>query len=359
MTGDGPASTGPFDTVADLGEPPPPPVVAPPGALAVVGTALELNVAASRSIRDASLYAGAMFVLLLGPAALIVALLIANGALDRFDVRLVGEVGFLRGPAAVTVVLGTLATLAVSIDLQIIAIALIDSQAEAVRLDLRRGLAVARRRFWPLIGASVLVGLIDLVVGIVLSAVLPGREPDELSSRFGIDTLVDLVVGLPFAYVGAAVVLGGGGPVGAVRMSISVARRRWRLAAVIGIVNTATAVLAGFAIDAGGDILGRAAIALGIGDRAGPIQILGLAAITAFAIAALGSLTMTIGALSAAPQVVAYRALAGPRSAVEPVDAAASRRASLITIGMAIVIVLLALTAAGAIVGSPAVGQPA
>lgn len=126
---------------------------------------------------------------------------------------------------------------------------------------------------------------------------------------------------------------------------------------MIGLVNTATGLLAAFALGAGGDILGRFATMLGVGGEtaAGPLQIAGLAVLIAVAIAAVGSLTMTVAALSVAPQVIAYRRLGGPRAGGQALDAPASppgesvppeianRSTPLITIGMWIAIAFLAL----------------
>ena len=125
-------------------------------------------------------------------------------------------------------------------------------------------------------------------------------------------TIVDVLLSAPFAYVGAAVVLAGAGPSQAIRLSWRMARRRWRLALVVGIVNTAVSYLAGFAIGAGLDILGRIAIALGIDQQLGPLQTIELILIVGFAIVAIGSLTLTIATLSTAPQVIAWARLGGP-----------------------------------------------
>jgi hypothetical protein len=116
---------------------------------------------------------------------------------------------------------------------------------------------------------------------------------------------------VPFAYVGAAVVLASATPFQAVRASWRMARRRWRLAFLIGLVNTAVSYLAGFAVSAGLDVLIRIAIALGIDRGLGTIQSIELVAIVAVAIVAIGSLTMTIAALSVGPQIVAWLGLGG------------------------------------------------
>jgi hypothetical protein len=116
---------------------------------------------------------------------------------------------------------------------------------------------------------------------------------------------------MPFAYVAAGIVLGAVGAREAVRRSWRLVRVRWRLALLIGIVNTAVTYIAGFAVGAGGDILARLGVAFGVGPTMGPGQIVLLAAIVAVAIVSIGSLVMTVGALTAGPQIVAFLGLTG------------------------------------------------
>jgi hypothetical protein len=178
-----------------------------------------------------------------------------------------------------------------------------------MRLDLRQTVAWARHGFWRLVFASIAVGLMLIIPRQILAAFLVGRSPEASSL---VATIVDVLLSAPFAYVGAAVVLAGAGPSQAIRLSWRMARRRWRLALVVGIVNTAVSYVAGFAIGAGLDILGRIAIALGIDQQLGPLQTIELILIVGFAILAVGSLTLTIATLSTAPQVIAWARLGGP-----------------------------------------------
>ncbi|MEA2519927.1 MAG: hypothetical protein QOF49_2007 [Chloroflexota bacterium] len=347
------------------------PAAAPaiPAALEIVGGGLDLNLAASGAVRRASMYAAGMYLLLLGPVAFIFALIAARHGPELFDAMFGGDIPrltFNPGPGAAALLIGGLAAAAVSIDIQNVAVAVIDARASGRRPTLRAALAIARRAFWPLIGASIIGGLLTLAASAAIQAVLglrDGRSPELDLAR---QTLIQLVVSMPFAYIGAAIAIGASGPIGAVRWSVRLARRRWRLAFVIGLVNTATSLLGSFAIGAGGDILGRVATALGIGPGlvTDPLRIGELAAIVAIAIAAFGSLTMTVAALSVGPQVVAYRRLGGPRrdemaaptATVElppswiRVTPPPPRPARLITVGMWVVLALLAIVTATAIV---------
>jgi hypothetical protein len=69
--------------------------------------------------------------------------------------------------------------------------------------------------------------------------------------------------------------------------------------------------IATFAVGAGGDILVRLGTAFGLGSALGPIQVAVLALIVALAILSIGSLIMTIGALTVGPQIVAFLGLTG------------------------------------------------
>lgn len=335
---------------------PPEPAPTPPGSIEIVGRGLDLNLAASAAIRRASFYAGGMYLLLLGPVAVVFALLTARYGTELIDAILSGDARRLTmdlGPAPAALLIGGLAVAAVSVDVQNVAAALIDGQASDRRIGLRPALAIARRSFWPLVWASILSGVLAAIAVAIIGAVLGFKNGPSLDLDFARQTAVQLIVAMPFAYIGAAVVIGRTGPIEAIRWSFRLARRRWRLAFVIGLVNTATSLLATFAIGTGSDILARIAIGLGIGTETAPgaIQIAELGLIVAVAIAAIGSLTMTIAALSVAPQVVAYRRLGGIRRDQDTADSGPTdgRSAPMITRGMWIVLAVLALVTAAAI----------
>lgn len=337
-----------------------------PGAVEIVSRAIELNIAASSAIRRASLYAAGMYLLLLGPAALILGLALGSDGLGALGDIVSGDVGEALpqvGPIQGSILIGSIATLAVTLDLQIIAIAMIDDQAAGGRPWYRTALGVARRVFWTLVVAALIATILGLIGGTILDAIFGDIGRRSASIDAVLQNVIQLVIGIPFAYVGAAVVIGRTGPLHAVRTSIALARRRWRLALVIGIVNAATGLLAAFAIGAGADVLARIAIALGLDTARGPLQVIELGVIVAVGIAAIGSLTMTIGALTVAPQVVAYRGLGGPRGTEAGIELPAAtgpwarqpvpvRPARLITTGMWVVLALLAVMTAAAIVES-------
>jgi hypothetical protein len=339
----------------------PPPSARIPGAVEIVSRGLDLNLAISGQLRRFSLYVGAMFLVTLGPiAAVLGAITVRLGSVDwlvqSFEDRRAVILDLDVGPAPVVLAVGGLCVLAVSIDVQNLAAAIIGARATGRRVELRPALAIARLGFWRLAFASIAVALLLLIPRQLVGSALGSTGPAGQEVRQLLATAADVVLSAPFAYLGASVVLGGEGPVSAIRRSWRLARRRWRLALVIGIVNTAVSYIAGFAVGAGADILARIATAFGLADSTGAASIVGLAAVVAIAIFALGSLVMTIAALSVAPQVVAYLGLGGSTSALDvlggdPTNPSRTARTTpLVTRGMKVALAVLALAMLGAIV---------
>jgi hypothetical protein len=312
---------------APASESPPPaavpesPPAAPtmPGALAIVGRGLDLNVAASAEIRRASIYVGLLSLLSLGPiAAVLWAFSVSQGGFEWLQrmanglppdfVPVWSPFGLLFG---FVLLIGFVCFLSVTVDAQLLATILIGARATGRRFDLHAALALARLRYWRLVRASFLIGVILAIPRFVINQVVMNGQPGGTEAQALIVTAIDILVSAPFAYIAAGIVLGGVGARESVRRSWRLARARWRLALLIGIVNTAVTYVAGFAIGAGGDILIRLGTAFGLGTTMGPVQIVVLAAILTLAIVSIGSLIMTIGALTVGPQIVAFLGLTG------------------------------------------------
>jgi len=330
-------------------------VAKPPGAVEIVARGLDVNVQLSAEIRRLSIFIGLLVLAAIGPIALIaIAHSAAVGGFDWIgDLLDQKQMPTALAPfGSLIFILGVLSAAVLSVDVQLMATWTVAAWLTGRPVGLRSALRLARAGFWRLVFASIAVGLILFVPErVIVNPALRGAG----DVRLLLTTLFDLLISTPFAYVGAAVVLGGLGPLGAVRASWRMARRRWRLAFVIGIVNTAVSYLATFAIGAALDILVRIGEALGIDKGLGTAQILELSVIVGLAIVALGSLTMTIAALSVGPQVVAWLRLGGPvdglaRGEVHPLDEP-SRRTRLVswpmTIALAVEIVLAIIATVG------------
>jgi hypothetical protein len=289
-----------------------------PGTLAIVSRGLDLNLAASGRIRRASVYIGLMWLLSAGPiAAVLLAFSARQGGfewLQRLDsgrLRLV-PVGSSFGLLFVVVVLvGIVCLVLLSVDAQLLATILIGAEATGRGIDLRDALRLSRLTFWRFVRASILVGVILLIPRIAINALVLGGRALGSDAETLVQTVANVILSAPFAYVATGVVLGRVAAGESVRRSWMLARFRWRLAFLIAIVNAAVAYVASFALGAGADILVRLGTVFGLGTTMGQLQVIVLGAIVALAIVSIGSLVMTIAALTVAPQVVAFLGLTG------------------------------------------------
>jgi hypothetical protein len=283
---------------------------------AVLGRGLDLNVAASRHIRGASIRIG---LLVLAAAAPLLAILVAIaqnlGGIDvGADLMLERQVFLAIGEASagifVAFVIGGYCLAAISVDSQLLAVVLIASTATGREFELRSALELVRMRFWRLLRANLLIAIILIVPRwIVEQAIAPRGVVNE--SQFVLLTLLGILLSMPFAYVSAWIMLGAVGARESVRRSWRLARARPSLALLIAIVNVATQTIAAFALGAGADLLFRVADQLGLDRATGLALFVPLAAIIVLGVVAAGSLIFTIAALTAAPQVVAFLGLTG------------------------------------------------
>jgi len=306
-----------------------------PGTLAIVGRGLDLSVAASRRIRRASVYIGLVWLLSAGPiAAVALAYSARQGGfewLQRLDsgrLHLVPVGPYFELLFLVVVLVGIGCLLFLSVDAQLLATILIGAEATGRRFELRDALRLARSTFWRFVRASVLVGLLLLIPRIAIILVVLGGRPVGSDLQTLLQTVVNILLSAPFAYVATGIVLGGVTAREAVRRSWMLARFRWRLAFLIAIVNAAVGYVAGFALGSGADILVRLGKLFGLGTTMGPLQVGVLTAIVAFAIVSIGSLLMTIAALTVAPQVVAFLGLTGYWAGLDAARAVDPARAS-------------------------------
>ena len=169
-----------------------------------------------------------------------------------------------------------------------------------------QALARSRMVFWRVIVASIIVSIPVTIAQQLVNGVLEGALGGRRRSRWSSSTLVAAIVGAPFAYVLAGVVLGDVDPFEATRRSFRVFRARKLAAALVAVFETVAVLLVALGLGAGLDIALRVFDALGLGADSGPA---GLALITlgvVVGVFALGTLIYTALAISLAPQVVMF-----------------------------------------------------
>jgi len=290
------------------------------GAREILWKGLDLNVAASRDVRAAAILVGLLSLAAAGP--LVAAVIAFANRVDRLapsgftdDLRAIEAIQGSRNLVLLLLLIALPCLLALSIDSQLLAVDVIARRATGRRFALRSSLAIVRIRFWRLLRANILIGLILFIPrGIIEGVVAPGGV--ILESLFLTVTALGVILSIPFAYVATWIVLGQVGAREAVRRSWRLARQRPSLAIVIAIINTLFQTVAIFALGAAADLLVRIADALGLGN-AGGAGLLPLIVVVGLGIAAAGSLVMTIAALTAGPQVVAFLRLTADASGLD------------------------------------------
>lgn len=269
-----------------------------------MGTALDLLTRPDAGLRGASFYIGFMVLLTVGPAALLVGLAMATGG---FDVLQQTE------PPPVWVwwlmlafVPAALGFVGAGVEARALASAVIGGRAEGRPLRLRESIAVARARFWPVLGAQVLVGIVSLIAQAVLVGLFSafGIRLDALD--YALSVVVGVVVGTPFIYAPAGIVLGEADAVEALRRSVRLARARKQLAVVVTLFSVLSGLVVQLGLGIGLDTVSRVASGAGLADHVSPILVVPLAAALTFA---YGTLVLLTEAIAAAPAVHAFVAL--------------------------------------------------
>lgn len=287
----------------------------------LLGAAFDLLLRSSPEMRRASFYIGAIILGTVGPLALGSWGLIVSG-MDRSE----GEMETLfaqaaGGPFVILVAVALAGLLVATVESRTMAATILGGTMAGRPISTRRALARSRRTFWRAVVASVLVGVIltvaqnglDLVVGPALA----GAEEATLLTS----TLLTALIGAPFAYMLAGVVLGDVDPFEALRRSFRIYGVRRMAAVIIVVFETFAALLILFGIGAGLDLVLRLFDALGIGPEA---DAAGLAVATAGIVAivfAFGTLLFTVMAVTVAPQVVMFLGLTHASFGLDRVEA--------------------------------------
>ena len=291
-----------------------------PTARKVVASGLLLALDSTGDLRRASIYIGLLVLGSFGPA--IIAILLIIGRLGDQAGETLGAVFFGQGygappqPAleaallvvAIEALVGFALFLTISIDAQIMAIAILGGRASQRPLRLWEAIIRARQTFWRMAGAGAVVGVVSLLAQGFLASALGGysRSVDAASITAGI--LATIVVA-PLAYVASSIVLGDVGAMESLSRSWRLFKARPLLAVVVVLFTFVTSAIQLFALSSGLDLVIRASELLHVSLTEGALAFGTAIVLTLAAVVAYGSLTFTIGAIVAAPQVAGFLGL--------------------------------------------------
>jgi hypothetical protein len=332
------------------------PPIQPPSLREAIGRSLDLALAASDRVRRTSVYIGLLTLgALAAPTILGLVLIRDLGGVQEFLDLIVGF-RFASGPilraAGLLSVSGLLSALvlgAVLFEAQILAAIVLGNSLSGRRRDLFAALALSRRVFWHVVAAGIVVGLLRTVAGQVVVAVMHPQSAAEAQETFVAQLVIQTLVTAPFAFYLASIVLGGAGALEALKRSVRVAGKRWRLAFLVASAGAAVSLIQVFALGAATDIVARVATAVGLSLFGPPPVAVLTGGVVLAGLVALGSLYFTVLALSLAPQVVVFVGLTGATDGLDRAlaDHEAERHhpPRLVTIPMIAIIVFAATVA--------------
>jgi hypothetical protein len=283
-----------------------------PTARGAVAFGLTLAYRASSELRRASLYIGLLTLALLGPPLVYAIEFVAHyqlvtlEAIDALGSDPGAAMAFLGVVGVVT--LGLAGWFAVSVDGSLIAVALLAARESDRAFTLREATIRARQVFWRMVGGSFITLVVSLVIQLVLASILTALAGPSSGEGFLV-SFVAVILVAPLGYLATGVVLGDVGPTEALKRSIRLARARPRIALVVALFTLVTAAIQTFALGAGLDLVGRffGVLHIGVTSGGGPL-VATILALLVF-VMAFGSLTFTVGAIVAAPQVAAFLGL--------------------------------------------------
>ena len=283
-----------------------------PSARGVVAYGLSLAYRATSDLRRASLYIGLLTLAILGPPAVYVVEVVAK--LHLTDPSALAGLG--DDPSTALVVTGMVflvyaalaGWIAVAIDGQLIAIALLAAKAADRPYTLRDATVRARQVFWRLIRAGFVAGILVVIIELILTLIF--LQLVGLNSANGfVAGLIATLIAAPLGYLSTGIVLGDVGAREALKRSIGLARARPRIAIVVALFAVITNAIQSFALGAGLEVIVDAANAAHVDVSGGVVPlVLTILVVLAF-VMAFGSLTFTISAIVAAPQVAAFLGL--------------------------------------------------
>lgn len=281
----------------------------------VVGRGLQLAYDASSELRRASLYVGLLLFALAGPALIV---LIAD--LPRLvdfpfenptdiDPERAEEFFSIFGSLSILAMIALLGFVTISIDGTIMAVTMLGGRAIGRPVTVRQALTRARQVFWRYGAATIVVGIVGQLASTAILQLSGGGSGGLSTGADLLSVFAATIVTAPLGYVAAGVILGDVEAGTALRRSIRLARARPRLAGVVATFAFLAGVLQLFGIGAAVDAAARiiAFENLTIDPTSGNVLI--ALPVIAAALIALGSLGLTVAAVVAAPQVVAFLGL--------------------------------------------------
>lgn len=288
----------------------------------LLAESFDLLTRSSREMRRASFYIG---LIVLGTAGPFAVATLAREAVG-FDMDFEGYLALTGATDGLLGLLGLLAFVGIAVaavEARSMAMGLLGSRMAAHPISIRGALARSRQTFWRAIVASIVVAIPVALVQSAVSLVVDPLFGLAAEASLITSTLVSAVVGAPFAYVLAGVVLGDVDPFEAVRRSFRVYRVRRPAASIVAVFETITALLLVLGLGAGLDVVFRLFGALGLGiesDAVGlAVTVVGVAAI----VFAFGTLLFTVMAITIAPQVVMFVGLTHTTVGLDRVRASA------------------------------------
>lgn len=186
------------------------------------------------------------------------------------------------------------------------ATAVIGGRVEGRPLRLPESISVARRRFWNVLGAQVLIGIVSFIISAVVQGFLAVAFSSGQELTFGVSLVVSVLIGAPFVYVPAGIILGEVDITESIRRSFRLVRMRKKLAVVVTLFGVLSQFIVLFGLSQGIDIVARLLIGAGVVESFPPPLVVPIAAALVFAV---GTLTFLVEAIAAAPAVHAFAAL--------------------------------------------------
>ena len=274
----------------------------PLGTRQLVGAALDLLTRPDSGLRSASFYLGLLVLVTVAPIVMLGGLA-ATLDLDLFDPFAPSP---LDGPLVAATFLALAGYFVAGVEGRALATAVIGGRAEGRPLRMAESISVARRRFWRVLVASLVVGLTTVAIAAAIQLPIGFALGNVEEINFGLSLVVGTLVGAPFVYVPAGLVLGEVGAVEAIQRSMRLAFARKRLAVVVALFGILSQFIVLFGISIGADVVVRVVDGTGVAEAFPPALVIPLAAALVFA---FGTLLFLVEAITAAPAVYAFEAL--------------------------------------------------